>query len=246
MVSGGFREPSEPPAHFLPLTAYLTPMALRLPIFPLSVVLFPGAPLPLHIFEPRYKRMLADCLLGDRRFGITPMNSSSAPPDVGTVGCVAEVRVNQELPDGRSNVVVVGGSRFVLSRLLDEPHPYLVALVQPFDDDVGSEPAAEDIAELRELFERYFAGLRELNDTMPEEPALPDDAPSLSFHIASGIECDLAVKQRLLTERSTSRRIKALVLLLPVLTSAIELGLQVHRSAHTNGKGGAIPDAMAQ
>jgi Lon protease-like protein len=221
-------------------------MPFRLPIFPLSVVLFPGAPLPLHIFEPRYKRMLADCLLGDRRFGITPVNDSLELPGAGTVGCIAEVRVNQELPDGRSNVVVVGGSRFVLSRLLDEPHPYLVAMVQTFDDDAGSEPAAEDTAEVRELFGRYFAGLRELNDTLPEEPTLPDDPSSLSFHIASGIECDLGVKQRLLTEHSTSRRIKALILLLPVLTSAVELGLKVHRSAHTNGKGGAIPDAMAQ
>ena len=221
-------------------------MPFRLPIFPLSVVLFPGAPLPLHIFEPRYKRMLADCLLGDRRFGITPVNGTSELPGPGTVGCVAEVRVNQELPDGRSNVVVVGGSRFVLSRLLDEPHPYLVAMVQMFDDETGPEPAAEDTAELRELFVRYFASLRELNDTMPEEPALPDDASSLSFHIASGIECDLGVKQRLLAERSTSGRIKALILLLPVLTSGVELGLKVHRSAHTNGKGGAIPDAMAQ
>jgi Lon protease-like protein len=221
-------------------------MPFRLPIFPLSVVLFPGAPLPLHIFEPRYKRMLADCLLVDRRFGITPVSGGSELPDTGTVGCIAEVRVNQELPDGRSNVVVVGGSRFVLSRLLDEPHPYLVAMVQTFDDDAGSEPAAEDTAEVRELFGRYFAGLRELNDTLPEEPTLPDDPSSLSFHIASGIECDLGVKQRLLAERSTSRRIKALILLLPMLTSAVELGLKVHRSAHTNGKGGAIPDAMAQ
>jgi Lon protease-like protein len=221
-------------------------MPFRLPIFPLSVVLFPGAPLPLHIFEPRYKRMLADCLLGDRRFGITPVNSNSDLPGPGSVGCVAEVRVNQELPDGRSNVVVVGGPRFVLSRLLDEPHPYLIAMVQTFDDDADSEPAAEDISELRELFGRYFAGLRELNDAIPEEPALPDDASSLSFHIASGIECDLGVKQRLLAERSISRRIKALILLLPVLTSAVELGLGVHRRAHTNGKGGAIPDALAQ
>jgi hypothetical protein len=119
-------------------------------------------------------------------------------------------------------------------------------MVQAFDDDAGSEPAAEDISQLRELFGRYFAGLRELNDTLPEEPALPDDESSLSFHIASGIECDLGVKQRLLAERSTSRRIKALILLLPVLTSAVELGLKVHRRAHTNGKGGAIPDALAQ
>jgi Lon protease-like protein len=221
-------------------------MSFRLPIFPLSVVLFPGAPLPLHIFEPQYKRMLADCLLGDRRFGITPANGTSKLPAPGTVGCVAEVRVNQELPDGRSNVVVVGGARFVLSRLLEESHPYLVAMVQTFDDDAGSEPAAENVSELRELFARYFAGLRELNDTMPEEPALPDDASSLSFHIASSIECDLGVKQQLLAERSTSRRIKALILLIPVLTSAVELGLKVHRLAHTNGKGGAIPDALAQ
>src|SRR5438093_9680340 len=142
----------------------------RLPLFPLSVVLFPGTPLPLHIFEPRYKRMLADCLEGDRRFGITPAPAMPDVPEPGTVGCVAEVRVNQELPDGRSNIVVVGGSRFVLSRVLDEPHPYLVAMVQTFDDDTGPEPAAEDTAELRELFGRYFASLRELNDTMPEEP----------------------------------------------------------------------------
>jgi Lon protease-like protein len=221
-------------------------MPFRLPIFPLSVVLFPGTPLPLHIFEPRYKRMLADCLVSDRRFGITPVNATPDLPGPGTIGCIAEVRVNQELPDGCSNIVVVGGSRFLLSRLLDEPQPYLVAMVQTFDDDADSEPSPEDISHLRELFERYFAGLRELHDTLPDEPELPDDASSLSFHIAGGIECDLGVKQQLLAERSIARRVKALTLLLPVLTSALETGLTVHRRAHTNGKGGAIPDAMAQ
>ena len=56
-------------------------MPLRLPIFPLGVVLFPGTPLPLHIFEPRYRRMLADCLAGDRRFGITPTGATHELPD---------------------------------------------------------------------------------------------------------------------------------------------------------------------
>lgn len=221
-------------------------MPFRLPIFPLSAVLFPGTPLPLHIFEPRYKRMLSDCLLADRRFGITTTDAKGDPPGPGTVGCVAEVRVNQELPDGRSNIVVVGGSRFVLSNLLDESLPYLVALVQTFDDDAGTEPAAEETVALRELFAHYFAGLRELNDTIPEEPTLPEDASSLSFQVAGGIDCDLGVKQRLLAERSTARRIKALTLLIPVLTSAVESGLQVHRRAHANGKGGAVPDILAQ
>jgi Lon protease-like protein len=219
-------------------------MPFRLPIFPLSVVLFPGIPLPLHIFEPRYKRMLADCLEADRRFGITPLASADRP-EAGAVGCVAEVRVNQELPDGRSNIVVVGQSRFVLSRLLDESLPYLVADVQTFEDDEDSEPPADHTETLRQLFTRYFAGLRELNDTTPEEPALPDDALSLSFQVAGGIECDLGVKQRLLAERSTARRVDALVMLLPVLTSSVERSIKVHRRAHGNGKGGAITDILA-
>jgi ATP-dependent Lon protease len=221
-------------------------MPFRLPIFPLSVVLFPGTPLPLHIFEPRYRQMLADCLLGDRRFGITPTSDGDEAPGPGAVGCVAEVRVNQELPDGRSNIVVLGGSRFVLSRLLDESQPYLVALVQTFEDDPGTEANTEETQALRELFGHYVARLRELNDTMPEEPVLPEDGASLSFHVAGGIECDLGVKQRLLAERSTARRVKALMLLLPILASAIESGLTVHRRSHTNGKGGALPDVLTQ
>lgn len=220
-------------------------MPFRLPIFPLSVVLFPGTPLPLHIFEPRYKQLLSDCLAADRRFGITPAAEARETPAPGTVGCVAEVRVNQELPDGRSNIVVVGGSRFVLSQLLDESLPYLVAVVQPFEDDADSEPTADETQALRELFTLYFTGLRELNDSIPEELTLPDDPLSLSFLVAGGIECDLGVKQRLLAERSTARRIKALVMLLPMLTSAVETGLKVHRRAHSNGKGGIIPDILA-
>ena len=166
-------------------------------------------------------------------------------PAPGTVGCVAEVRVNQELPDGRSNIVVLGGSRFVLGRLLDESLPYLVALVQMFDDDPDSEPTAEETTALRALFTRYFAGLRQLNDVEPEEPALPDDPLNLSFQVAGAIECDPGVKQRLLAERSTARRFKALLLLLPVLTSAVERALKVHRRAHSNGKGGTAPDIVA-
>ena len=116
-------------------------MPVRLPIFPLSVVLFPGTPLPLHIFEPRYRRMLADCLQGDRRFGITPAGQDDAPPAAGTVGCVAEIRVNQELPDGRSNLIVLGGERFVLTRTLDDEAPYFVAMVQPFERPGRHRPA---------------------------------------------------------------------------------------------------------
>ncbi len=221
-------------------------MPSRLPIFPLQAVLFPGTPLPLHIFEPRYKRMLSDCLAADRRFGITPLNDEPGGPQPGTVGCVAEVRVNQELPDGRSNIVVLGGSRFVLSRLLEESLPYLVALVQTFDDDPATEPSQEDTSTLRQLFIEYFAGLRQLNDAEPEEPTLADDARLLSFQVAGLLECDPGVKQRLLAERSTEQRVQALIQLLPVLTSAMERAIKVHQRAHTNGRGGSAPDIITE
>jgi len=219
-------------------------MPFRLPLFPLSVVLFPGNPLPLHIFEPRYRRMLADCLAADRRFGITPVPDDTAPPGPGSVGCVAEVRLNQELSDGRSNIVVLGGTRFVVGHLLQESLPYLVAMVQGFEDDQDTGPSTDELASLRQLSLEYLSGLKELSDEAPDEPTLPEDPATLSFHISGSIECDLGVKQRLLAERSTARRIRALIMLLPVLSSSLENGIKIHRRAHSNGKGGALPDVF--
>jgi len=214
---------------------------MRLPVFPLSVVLFPGTPMPLHIFEPRYRRMLEDCLAGDRRFGITPPGTGGEAPDPGMVGCIAEVRVNQQLPDGRSNIVVLGGDRFVVEDLLDEPVPYHVATVQTFEDLPGTLPGAEHATELREAFTRYAALVRELSDVLPQDPDLPEDPVALSFHVAAGLDIDAAIKQRLLVERSTARRVGALLLALPPLTAAAEQALEVHRRAHTNGHGHAFP-----
>ncbi|HEX6105965.1 MAG TPA: LON peptidase substrate-binding domain-containing protein [Gemmatimonadales bacterium] len=219
-------------------------MPLRLPLFPLSVVLFPGTPLPLHIFEPRYRRMLADCLAGDRKFGIVPPGGAREPPDPGAVGCIAEVRVNQELPDGRSNIVVLGGSRFVVRRELEESLPYYVASVELFDDEAGTDPPSDAVVRLQELFLRYYALYRQLQDLEPEEVSLPDEPLALSFHVSAAVECDPGVKQRLLGERSTARRVEALLLLIPILTSAVESGLRVHRRAHGNGRGGGQPDLL--
>ena len=217
----------------------------RLPLFPLPVVLFPGTTLSLHVFEPRYRRMLADCLDGDRRFGLTPPGSSGAAPDPGSVGCIAEVRVKQELPDGRSNIIVLGGKRFVLRRILADPAPYWVGAVQTFDDEAGTAPPEGRTAQLRSLFLQYRELLKLLNDLEPEEMELSPDALGLSFQAAASAECDATIKQRLLAERSTARRVELLLLLLPVLAGTTEKALEVHRRAHTNGTGGVYTGLAA-
>src|ERR1700675_857237 len=101
----------------------------ELPVFPLPVVLFPGMPMPLHIFEPRYRTMLADIRAGDNLFGLSYFDSDSLEQDVppaGHIGCVAEVTETQALPDGRSNVLAVGGVRYQVEPSVERGDFYLV------------------------------------------------------------------------------------------------------------------------
>src|SRR2546428_84751 len=115
-------------------------MARELPIFPLPIVLFPGAPQPLLVFEPRYRQLLADCLAADRRFGIAYVpaerDAGVEPlPRPGDVGCVAVIRNTQGLPDGRSNVLTVGERRFVLIDWVSSDRPYRLDPAGEVDDE---------------------------------------------------------------------------------------------------------------
>src|SRR3977135_3356496 len=110
----------------------------ELPLFPLSVVLFPGVPLPLHIFEPRYRQMLEDIQAGDSLFGLSYFDGSTSPPErppVGSIGCVAKVTDTQAFPDGRSNILTVGLIRYRIEEYVDRGDPYLVVRVSYFEDD---------------------------------------------------------------------------------------------------------------
>src|SRR4051812_26175188 len=110
----------------------------ELPLFPLPVVLFPGVPMPLHIFEPRYRRMLEDIQLRDQLFGLSYFDASAADssiPPVGHMGCVAEVTEVQPMPDGRSNVLTVGLIRYRVEAYIEHGDPYLVGAVAFFEDE---------------------------------------------------------------------------------------------------------------
>ena len=110
----------------------------ELPLFPLPVVLFPGMPMPLHIFEPRYRKMLADIRASDNLFGLSyfdPNTSGKEIPPAGHIGCVGEVTETQALPDGRSNVLAVGVVRYQAEAYVERGDSYLVVRVNFFEDD---------------------------------------------------------------------------------------------------------------
>jgi len=208
-----------------------------LALFPLDVVLFPGTLLPLHIFESRYRQMLADCLKGESRFGMVGPGRQAEAPDAGAVGCAAEIRASEPLPDGRWNILVVGGSRFVVQRVLDDPAPYHVGLVEEFDERPGTLPPADQLREVRELFARYWEIFRSLQDAEREAPELPDDPVPLTFAVSAALECDPGTKRGLLATRATDERAALLLHLIPALTRSLESAVLVHRRARRNGKG---------
>src|SRR3982751_3332540 len=150
----------------------------ELPLFPLNAVLFPGMPMPLHIFEPRYRKMLADIGAGDNLFGLSCFdaeNSQAERPPAGHVGCVAEVAEAQSLPDGRSNILTIGLIRYRVEEYVDRGEPYLVASVSYFEDEDEDEQflktRASDVAQ---MFMRIARAVRIINDEGADLPDISD------------------------------------------------------------------------
>jgi Lon protease-like protein len=211
-----------------------------LPLFPLPLVLYPGAPLPLHIFEPRYRQLLTDCMSGDSRFGIVfrPEGIGDSDLEPGRVGCVAEVDGAHTLPDGRSNIVVHGVRRFSLQRFVASPAPYYVGEVAEYEDLPEDEAALAPIAtRVRALFGRIGRAARTLADDHDPLPTLPDDADSLSFGIAALIDIDAPQRQELLVSRLASERLKNIERLLGGAVDSLEARARVHGRAKSNGRG---------
>jgi Lon protease-like protein len=214
--------------------------ARTLPLFPLPVVLFPGVALPLHIFEPRYRRMLADCLASDRRFGLIFLPESTAERDLpqGQVGCVAHIESAEPLPDGRSNIIVSGEDRFALERFIESQLPYHVARVTGYTDLPEPREPLESLAdEVRTLFERVAQAARLITDDRSPVPELPSDPTLLAYRIASLIDTTPQMRYQLLASRSALGRLREMQTLLADAVSSLERRAAMHQHAKRNGRG---------
>ena len=197
-----------------------------IPLFPLNVVLMPGTPLPLHIFEERYKQMVNECLDSGAEFGMVLADESGTR----RVGCTARiVELVQRFDDGRLVILVEGSRRFELKNIFTGK-PYYVGEVEYIED--GPE---EDVTSLAEecvaLLERVVEAATEGSVGIEIEPPYRN----LSFAIAGRIEFDLETRQQILelpTEKGRLERVKEL---LTEMADRLERERKVREIAETNG-----------
>lgn len=215
----------------------------ELPVFPLPVVLFPGVPLPLHIFEPRYRQMLIDITEGNKLFGVSyfdPTTATNEVPAAGQVGCVAEVTETHIFPDGRSNILTLGVIRYRIESYVERGDPYLVAKLKYFEDEEEDETSLAGLTkDVAEAFTRIAQAVRTINDERTNLPDISDTEPQrLSFLVAAAMEIEADVKQELLEMRSTFQRLERLRAMLSVAVKGYEERARIHELAKGNGHGG--------
>lgn len=192
-----------------------------LPLFPLRLVLLPGAPISLHIFEERYKEMIGQAIERNSEFGIVLAHENG----IVNTGCTATVReVARKYEDGRMDIEAVGRRRFEIL-FLNEEKAYLQGAVEFFEDDDDQPPPPDLVAKIATGYER----LRRLEG----EPDFAGD-PKLSFRVAHLVS-DIELRQAMLGLRSESARLKQLAEFLPgYVAHAIEAS-RMRDLAHGNG-----------
>ena len=186
----------------------------EIPLFPLNVVLFPGMPLPLHIFEDRYKTMIADCIRENRPFGVVMIEEDSAafgePAKPVVIGCTAEIAQVQPLDEGRMFIMTVGRERFRIVRL-EYDKPYLVGTVAPAPLDVDDEEAtAEEAESLEPLVLAYLHKLARFGHIELDADQIPSDPEGLIYLAATLIQLPTEEKQVFLAIDRASELVRAL------------------------------------
>ena len=175
---------------------------MKLPLFPLHTVLFPGMPLPLHIFEPRYQAMIQTCLNRQAPFGVVLIRSGpevGGPAEPHAIGTSASISRVERLPDGRMNIEVVGQERIKILALQHD-EAYLTGTVENYPLDGAEDPPAHKSARaLAPWLGRYLTLLGEAAGAPFDKKHLPNNPASLAYLAAIVVQIPLEEKQRLLS-----------------------------------------------
>jgi uncharacterized protein len=191
-------------------------MSTKLPLFPLGSVLYPGLVLPLHIFEDRYRQLVADLLKGPepRQFGVVAIRYGRETGIDGVsalyeTGCTAELQRVEPYEDGRFDLVTVGAQRFRLLGL-GEQAPYFTGDVEWLPEEIGDEAEAGLVlTAVQQSFRSYLSLIAERGGAHVTIPEMPDEPMLMSYLVAAAVVVDLPVKQRLLEEPDAHRRLLA-------------------------------------
>lgn len=195
-----------------------------LPIFPLDVVLFPGTPLPLHIFEPRYREMIAECIEQKKPFGMVRAKENA----VAEIGCTAEIlEVTKQYEDGRMDIATEGKQRFAIVQL-NHDRPYLQAEVNWLDDDEPSGLTRTEMDAAIELHEQLFS-------LLGQDAEIDRDRQPLSFQLVNQLPVDLDFKQSMLEMKSEPERMETLLEYYRVTIPKVEKTLRAREKAGGNG-----------
>jgi uncharacterized protein len=186
-----------------------------LPLFPLGAVLFPGALMPLHIFEPRYRLLIRRCIERQRPFGIVLIrkgNEVGAGAEPYEVGTEATIVAESPLRDGRSYIVTRGARRFAVESIIADAEPYLVGQVRYLEEPEG-DCAADRASVAREALGAYLLAVVAVTEDARGERALADDlrdAPpsDLAYRIAGSLAVDAPQQQALLELETASARLE--------------------------------------
>ncbi|CAN5711491.1 LON peptidase substrate-binding domain-containing protein [soil metagenome] len=212
----------------------------HLPLFPLPLVLLPNELLPLHIFEPRYRQMLADAQAETNMFGVSFFDFEAGfdvKPEVGTVGCVAEIREVQTMPDARSNIITSGLVRYRVLEYVDLGVPYLIAHVGFFVDEPEEPGILQPLSdEVFSLFERVAKAAFQMSGNRGPLPEIPQAEPEqLSFLVTAAFNLENELKYSLLSMTSTYERLERLKEILDQAVGQMEQTADVMKAAQSNG-----------
>jgi Lon protease-like protein len=212
-----------------------------LPLFPLQLVVFPGAAVPLHIFEERYREMVGEAEATGTEFGIVRTISRGGESGIANTGCTVRVEsVINRYPDGRFDVITRGSRRFRIVSL-DEEKAYLRGTVEYFDDEQDTEHSeipAELLSRAIEAHERLMREVDESERSLVPEP-VRDHA---SFQLAAHID-DLDFRSLLLQSRSEPERLRLFTRFVADYIPRRQYAAHMKKKAPTNGSGHARPGA---